>query len=208
MKIFSYIVARDYGFAPNPFFGYCTLATCKPQLRAKAMVGDWIIGTGAKGKYDLAGHLIYAMRVDEILDFNTYWNDPRFACKRPMLNGSLKQLYGDNIYHSQGQQWIQVNSHHSLDDGKPNPRNIEHDTSVDRMLVSRMFVYYGDAAVLIPNGFRPYKKTSEDLCCSTQGHRILSTAISEAFVNYLEESGRWGLQGVPLEFSRNKKADD
>ncbi|WP_225761747.1 hypothetical protein [Acinetobacter sp. Marseille-P8610] len=33
MKIFSYVVSRDFGFAPNPFFNFCTLATCKPKIR-------------------------------------------------------------------------------------------------------------------------------------------------------------------------------
>ena len=32
MKLYSYIVARDFGFAPNPFYGFCTLATCKPKI--------------------------------------------------------------------------------------------------------------------------------------------------------------------------------
>jgi len=40
-ELHSYVVARDYGFAPNPFFGFCTLATCKPRLRSVAQVGDW-----------------------------------------------------------------------------------------------------------------------------------------------------------------------
>ena len=31
MRLHSYVVARDYGFAPNPFLGVCTLATCKPK---------------------------------------------------------------------------------------------------------------------------------------------------------------------------------
>lgn len=206
MKLFSYIVAHDYGFAPNPFFGYCTLATCKPQIRGKAAVGDWIMGTGAKGKYDLAGNLIYAMRVDEILDFNGYWSDQRFACKRPLLNGSLKQLYGDNIYHYKRGRWIQMDSHHSLQNGMPNMKNIARDTSADRMLVSQRFVYFGNAAVSIPKCFRPYKKTNEDLCCLRQGHRILSEDVAVAFVNWLEKFDRWGLQGMPLEFSRHNKS--
>ena len=41
-------MTRDYGFAPNPFFGFCTLANCKPKIRKSANVGDWIIGTGCK----------------------------------------------------------------------------------------------------------------------------------------------------------------
>ena len=46
MKIYSYIVKRDYGFAPNPFYGYCTLATCKPVIRKHAEIGDIIVGIG------------------------------------------------------------------------------------------------------------------------------------------------------------------
>lgn len=207
MKLFSYIVARDYGFAPNPFFGFCTLATCKPQVRAKAAIGDWVVGTGAKGKYNLAGSLIYAMKVEEILTFDEYWADPRFACKRPVLNGSLKQLYGDNIYRRRGKRWLQSDSHHSFEDGRPNPRNIERDTSANRMLISRTFAYFGDAAIAIPKRFQPYNKTGENLCCTTQGHRILSEDLAIAFAKWLEKRGRWGLQGMPLEFARHKKGD-
>ena len=42
-SLFSYVVRSDGGFAPNPFFGYCTLATCKPRIRKGALVGDWIV---------------------------------------------------------------------------------------------------------------------------------------------------------------------
>src|SRR5712692_10528871 len=48
VKLYSYVVARDYGFAPNPFFGFCTLATCKPEIRKAAAIDDWVIGTGSK----------------------------------------------------------------------------------------------------------------------------------------------------------------
>lgn len=43
-RYFSYILTRDYGFAPNPFNGTCTLATCKPKIRATANVanGLWV----------------------------------------------------------------------------------------------------------------------------------------------------------------------
>ncbi len=48
MYIYSYVLRYDDGVAPNPFFGFCTLAVCKPVIRRKAQVGDWIIGTGSK----------------------------------------------------------------------------------------------------------------------------------------------------------------
>jgi len=201
MKLFSYIVARDYGFAPNPFHGYCTLATCKPKIRAAAAVGDWVVGTGAKTKYALTGRLIYAMKVGETLDFDTYWKDPRFLCKWPVLNGSLKLVYGDNIYHREGRRWAQADSHHSLENGRPNPRNIARDTSVNRLLIATKFVYWGSVAPMIPKRFRPYRPTSEDICCSGQGHRIMSQKFATAFEAWLESVAKWGVQGLPLEFS-------
>lgn len=206
MRLFSYIVARDYGFAPNPFHGYCTLATCKPRIRSAADVGDWIVGTGAKTKYHLAGHFIYAMKIEETLDFDSYWSDPRFLCKRPMLNGSLKQVYGDNIYHRDGRHWVQENSHHSLENGLPNRRNIARDTSINRVLVARKFVYFGNAAPPIPMDFRPYRPTGEDICCPGQGHRVMSQELAKAFGDWLGNNGQWGLQSIPLEFENHKRA--
>ena len=47
MKFYSYVIPRDFGFAPNPHFGYCTLATCKQGIRRSAHVGDWIGAFGA-----------------------------------------------------------------------------------------------------------------------------------------------------------------
>jgi len=205
MRLYSYIIARDYGFAPNPFHGYCTLATCKPKIRAVAAVGDWVVGTGAKTRYGLAGHIIYAMKVAEVLDFEAYWNDPRFRSKRPVLNGSLKLMYGDNIYHRIGRRWAQADSHHSLDNGNPNPRNIARDTSVNRLLIATQFGYWGSAAPLIPKRFRAFRATDEDICCDGQGHRVMSEELSAAFEQWLESNGRWGVRGLPLEFDRNER---
>ncbi len=205
MRLYSYVVARDYGFAPNPFYGYCTLATCKPKIRARAAVGDWVVGTGAKTKYNLVGHLIYAMKVEEILDFDLYWRDPRFLCKRPVANGSLKQVYGDNIYHRDGRRWIQADSHHSLKNGRPNSKNVSRDTSADRVLVARKFVYFGSAAPPVPKRFRAYARTGEDICTPGQGHRVISQELAKAFEHWLERTGKWGLRGMPLEFDTHER---
>ncbi len=205
MRVFSYIVARDFGFAPNPFYGYCTLATCKPRIRAAASVGDWVFGTGAKTNYRLNGYLLFAMKVGEILDFDSYWADPRFRCKRPILNGSLKQLYGDNIYHRRGGRWIQEDSHHSLEGGRPNPKNLEPDTSVNRVLIAERFVYYGEAAIPIPQRFRPDPETGRDVCCSRQGHQSFAGSLAEALVEWMTNTDRWGLIGLPLEFQTHEQ---
>ena len=150
MRGFSYVVARDFGFAPNPFDGVCTLATCKQQIRGSAVVGDWVIGTGS-AKFGLTGKLVFSMRISERLTFDSYWNDERFVTKKPVMNGSLKKMYGDNIYRrKKNGGWEQANSHHSLEDGRPNAYNLKRDTSVDAVLIAEHFYYFGMSAVDIP----------------------------------------------------------
>ena len=84
MKLYSYVVATDCGFAPNPFYDFCTLATCKPDIRERATVGDWVIGTGSGAKEKQRnGYLVFAMRVTETMSFDEYWKDIRFCNKRP-----------------------------------------------------------------------------------------------------------------------------
>jgi hypothetical protein len=150
---FSYIVARDYGFAPNPFYGVLTLATCKPSIRKTAMVGDYVIGFSRK-KYE--SKLIFMMRVTEKMSFDEYWNDPRFLCKRPVMNGSTKKLYGDNIYHhDELGQWVQEDSHHSKENGEINEDNLKKDTrSTDQVLISSEFFYLGNKMVKLPSDLR------------------------------------------------------
>ncbi len=163
MRLFSYVVSRDFGFAPNPFFQTCTLATCKPRVRSAAERGDWIIGTGSKAK-GREGYLVFAMRVTEKMTFSEYWNDVRLQCKKPNLSGSKKQAFGDNIYfHDEAGSWTQVNSHHSCPDGSPNLNNVERDTSVDRVLLSDDFLYWGGSGPAVPSDF--------DVCKRGPGHR-------------------------------------
>ena len=85
-RLFTYVVAHDTGFAPNPFHGFCTLAVCKPRIRKGAKIGDWIIGTGsgAKGK-GREGNIVFAMRVTEDMAFDQYWNDPSFPGEETRL---------------------------------------------------------------------------------------------------------------------------
>lgn len=205
MKLYSYVVARDFGFAPNPFFGVCTLATCKPIIRKHASIGDWVIGTGAKVKYAYAGRLIYAMQVSEILDFNGYWNDARFFLKRPNLTGSLKVLYGDNIYQRVGKRWMQADSHHSLEKGRVNKDNLAWDTGVDRLLVATKFVYWGRSAPTIPKKFRAFGKEKDDICAG-RGHRVFEKELPAALAAWLEKKGEWGVRGEPLEFAKHQRA--
>ena len=150
-RVYIYVVDRDFGFAPNPFHGVCTLATCKPPIRKGARVGDWVIGMGGR-RLSATGRCIYAMEVTRAVTFNEYWTSREFRDKRPVRNGSRAMMVGDNIYHREEHEavWQQLDSHHSLADGSPNPLNVENDTKADRVLISRNFYYFGSGAPLVP----------------------------------------------------------
>lgn len=202
MRLFSYVVRYDSGFAPNPFYGHCTLATCKPSIRRTANVGDWVIGTGsASGKVKLGGHLVYAMRISEILTFEAYDADPRFERKKPYRRGSRKQSCGDNIYYrlpSNG-MWTQRDSFHSNPDGSPHADHIAKDTGVNRVLISDTFVYFGGGGPHVPMTL-----TGSD------GRSLRKTGIGyqafddQALINrvetWLNTLGLNGYQGAPFEW--------
>lgn len=168
--LYIYVVDRDFGFAPNPFHGFCTLATCKPRIRGTAQIGDWVMGVGGK-RLKATGRCIYLMNVSEIVTFDTYWSDPRFTVKKPMRNGSPVMMVGDNIYHRDArlEEWIQEDSHHSNADGSPNLKNLQTDTSSPNVLISTRFYYFGSAAPYVDlssidytNGRSHRKKSLED----------------------------------------------
>jgi len=194
------VIARDYGFAPNPFYGYCTLAACKPVIRRVASVGDWIVGTGGSSR-GLRDRLIYAMRVTEAITFDEYWSDERFRDKRPNRRGSRKQFFGDNIYHHDRRtgHWKQEDSHHSRPNGMAFAVNKKHDTKTDRVLISDDFVYFGGSAIAIP----AHLGQDEALWNAGRGHKSsFSDQYVANVVRWLRSLGRWGFQGYPAEFAK------
>lgn len=200
MRLFSYVVARDYGFAPNPFGGICTLATCKPDIRQRASVGDWVAGIASRGDRTTPS-LVYVMRVDEALTFDDYWNDVRFQGKKPSRTGSVKQLFGDNIYHRDSSgAWQQCDSHHSLASGAANPRNIENDTKSLGVLISRHFAYWGSSAPAVPQQFLDFDGQS---ILVNRGYKVnFPVNLVGAFVAWFESLGVRGYQAPPLMWQR------
>jgi hypothetical protein len=199
LQLFSYVVARDYGFAPNPFFNTCTLATCKPGIRRVAEVGDWVVGTGTATR-KRKEYLVFAMKVEEVLTFEQYWNDPRFAQKRPNLRGSKKQAFGDNIYYKAQGAWQQLDSHHSFADGSPNPANIATDTKADRVLISTDYVYWGGTGPRIPAKFRNYEGV--DICAHRGYKKNFPDAFVSDFVAWIRNSGAKGYAGAPIDWDQ------
>lgn len=152
-RVYIYVLKYDFGFAPNPFGGVCTFACCKPVIRRTANVGDWLVGVGGSSLKS-TGRCIFAMQVTGALSFDEYWSSPDFRTKRPKRNGSRQSMVGDNIYRRDPATgvWRQEDSVHSRPDGSQDISNTEHDTSVDRVLVSERFIYFGAAAPAFPEG--------------------------------------------------------
>ena len=195
-RLFTYVVARDYGFAPNPFYGACTLATCKPEIRRMAQVGDWVVGTGSKVKRR-EGQAVFVMRVTETLSFDEYWDDPRFVLKRPYLHASQKRAFGDNIYHRDPADgnWIQEDSHHSLGDGRQNGANIQHDTRVQRMLISSDFTYWGGSGPELP------LFAGQSVINKARGHRSkFPAAVVNEFAAWVRQLDGHGYCGEPADW--------
>ena len=193
MKLYSYIITRDFGFAPNPYFGYCTLATCKPRIRRYAEIGDWIAGFGSV-QTPYSHKLVYMMRVDSTMTFDEYWNSPTFQIKKPVFNRSGNYAYGDNIYHYDKGVWMQKYSHHSHPDGSVNMRNLNRDTETDRVLISSTFYYFGHNAIDVPQMFH-------DIIHRGRGHSIIENKnhIND-FIDYVTRETSKGINGTP--FSR------
>ena len=147
VKVYSYIVAHDSGFAPNPFHDACTLACCKPVVRGRAEAGDIVVGLSRRSE-----RVVYAMQVDEVADFGDYWNMAAFAAKKPVFpTGSAIELCGDNIYEPDGKDsFRQAPSFHSNVDGTEHAGNKRRDLSSRSVLVARRFTYFGQEAPPIP----------------------------------------------------------
>ena len=200
IRLYSYVVARDYGFAPNPFYGYCTLATCKPEIRRTSRVGDWIIGTGSKSKGRNC-YLVYAMKVRETLAFNKYWEDARFRQKQPNLLGSKKQAFGDNIYFKDARgKWRQQDSHHSYEEGSPNRHNILNDTKADRVLIGTEYAYWGKDGPQLPPEFRNYN--GRDICAKRGYKNQFPEAMVKDFIVWFKSLGAQGNLGTPGDWDR------
>lgn len=196
MNLFSYKIEHDYGLAPNPFGQYCTLAICKPTIRKNKNlnIGDWVIGTGS-AKLNNLFHLVFAMKLEEKLTFENYWSDPRFQYKKPIQNGSMVKIFGDNIYsyNSETKSWSQENSAHSLSKNSPNLKHLKTDLSGKYVLISKEFYYFGDSCFLLPKIYRGICNDGRNMKSNS-----ISKEIGNNFIEWLESNYKKGLHGDPI----------
>jgi len=182
-RVYIYVVDRDFGFAPNPFHGLCSLATCKPDIRNTAQIEDWIFGVGGKN-LKATGRCIFAMKITQKITFNEYWTDKQYNDKKPVRNGSKKMMLGDNIYYQDNANiWHQAHSHHSLSNGNENTYNLNRDTKSKNVLISNHFYYFGSSAPVIPENIFIELNYRNRI-----GHRVFDLAIAKNIVKWVEEN--------------------
>lgn len=177
-RLFSYTIPVDDGAAPNPFYGMCSLAICKPAIRRVARPRDWIAGIGSRNALsgNLAGRLVYAMRVDQILSLADY--DRHAATRWPhripnVTSPNLSDRLGDCIYDFSSGKPVQRLSVHG-------PSNQATDLTGENVLISKHFYYFGSRAYPLPECLLP-------ICHQRQGHRSDSnTAYFQPFVEWIE----------------------
>ena len=182
-RVYTYIVTVDSGLAPNPFWGWCSLAVCTPNHQGAAIKsGDWIAGFSPKS----TGYkFIFAMKVDERIHMNDYFNDPRFQSKKPNIEGSWKQKCGDNFYSkSLNGEWIEHPNffHEGM---------LEKDTRVPYVFVAREFWYLGKARTEMPKEFLQM--------IGGRGVRVNHPEdLSEKFKSWVKTQFKTGISDAPL----------
>lgn len=189
MKLSAYIITVDSGFAPNPFGRYCTLACCKPTIRRMADKDDIVIAC-ASSRAAKPGHLVYAMRVKEVIPYQEYWHDARFATKKPTSQTAVSRR-GDNIWHQdRAGEW------HVCPGAFHDESHRERDTGGVNALVASEFFYFGRSAVRIPSRFA-------DMLADTQGHKnTCDRKKIECFWDWVSKiAPQSGLIGLPSDFT-------
>lgn len=151
--LYSYKMTNDSGFAPNPFHGFLTLATCKPYIRLNTKEDDYVAGFTSKS---LCGHevgqerLIFLMKVTEKLTIEQYYNDSRFQCKIPSESVNIIPRVGDNIY-KPDKQGDFTNISKDSHKGKEENAHKLRDLSGKYVLISEEFYYFGSGAINVDN---------------------------------------------------------
>ncbi len=194
MRLCSYIVKKDTGLAPNPFWGYCTLAVCTPNhMGIRAELGDWFLGTTTSER---GNKLLYAMEVLERLYFDAYFKAPRFNKKKPVINGTWRQRCGDNMYFKDSTgNWEQ---HPSLFHG--DKKVIRKDLKNPYVFTSKHFYYFGNKAFKIPAKYSELIWRTQGVKCSHDPKCV------KGFLNWLKTNYKPGIHGEPIDRERNSRA--
>jgi len=193
-RLFTYKLTHDTGFAPCPFHGPLTLATCKPGIRKTKIVGDWVAGfTSSILNGDVVGmeRLIYLMEVSEKLLIEDCWKDVRFFNKRPIKDHqNIVKRIGDNIYYLEDGMFKQKeNNFHRM-------HHMKKDLGGQFVLISDNYYYFGGKRPLeIPPDLRP------DVPAGPTNYGFKSEGEKASrFIKFITSNNRRGKLGPPYKW--------
>ena len=179
--LWTYCIPYDDGAAPNPYWGVCTLAICKPAIRRNAQIGDWVVGTGSKHSPigDVSGMVLYAMHVSQKLTMADYDVLTRrtLTQKVPVwTHQDHRRRVGDSIY--------------DFETNPPTQRLGVHpegyrptDLSGLGVLLSDRFYYFGDHPQPLPDDLLPIVRQG-------QGHQsVMNAPYVDLFTTWLGSLG-------------------
>jgi hypothetical protein len=182
MRLYSYCLRYDDGAAPNPYWGTCTLAICKPAIRRTANVGDWVVGLGSKNSPvgDISGHVVYAMRVTRRLamrDYDDYCHSALPAKIPDWRHGDFRRRVGDCIYD------FSSGATPTVRDSVHTDANRERDLGGVNVLLSDHFYYFGNNSERLPDHLLP-------IVHQTQGHKShANEEFAHPFVQWIDGLG-------------------
>ena len=192
LKMWSYRIVHDKQFAPNPFKGVLTLATCKPLIRKsnKSKPGVWLAGFAAYSVKDgvrpKKGQelLIYLAKISEVITMQDYWT--KYPQKRAQKCGEeFEEYYGDNIYDE---------NLHLINDNHHKDWDFRRDMSGKNVLICDEFYYFApDSRLVVPKEF-------DDLVYKRRGQILVqNNNLVPQFIDYVKSCAKddFGkLQGI------------
>jgi len=211
MRLFSYKLTHDTGFAPNPFFGFLTLANCKPLIRRHKIIGDWIAGfTSDKLCGDNIGdeRLIYLMHITNKITYYEYFNAQKYKIKIPDLqHNDFIYKSGDNIYSPLNEYdyslenvtTIKNMNHWDFKNDCECMKNKIKDLPGIYVLISDDFYYFGKNAIVIDKQIRP------DVPFGMAAHGVQTKNINKAiqFIEFIKNNYKKGIHGIPHMWPQN-----
>ena len=179
--LYSYCIRYDIGSAPNPFWGLCTLAICKPNIRQSANVGDWVVGTGSAVSPigNISDKVVYAMRVTQKMTMEDYdrFTQSKLPRKIPLMTSiDPRRRSGDSIYDFSTSPPLLRPSVH----GEENQKT---DLKGGWVLLSNHYFYFGDSPVDLPEELLEIVKKGP-------GHKAnFDTYDVDAFIHWIHSFG-------------------
>jgi hypothetical protein len=179
MNLFTYSLMYDDGAAPNPFWGVCTLALRKPDLRLAAQPDDWVVGLGTTTSLlgDISDHVVYAMKVTSKLTLQEYDQFCKTFLQKKLPDWrsmDYRHRMGDCIYNYVAGPEPKMRASIHKEENK------EQDLRGKYALLSKQFYYFGNKPVQLPEELRPIIFTSKGFACESNAPYV------EGFVRWIE----------------------